>query len=81
MQTADELPHSKGPPSSLGRSKGAPLNRDGYQSPSPLQRRLAELEAQKLADKAEMATLRSNTDKQLAALKSEMEATMLDMVN
>jgi len=28
-----------------------------------------------------MATLRSNTDKQLAALKSEMEATMLDMVN
>ena len=76
MQTADELP-----PSSLGQSKGAPLKSDELQSPSPLQRRLAELEAQKQADKAEMATLRANTDKQLAALKSEMEATMLDMVN
>ena len=42
---------------------------------------MAELEAQKQADKAEMAILRSNTEKQLAALKTEMEATMLDMVN
>jgi len=74
MQTADELPHSKGPPSTLGRSKGADTQ-------SPLQRRIAELEAQKQADKAEMAILRSNTEKQLAALKTEMEATMLDMVN
>ena len=74
MQTADELPHSKGPPSTLGQSKGADTQ-------SPLQRRMAELEAQKQADKAEMAILRSNTEKQLAALKTEMEATMLDMVN
>jgi len=55
MQTADELPHSKGPLSSLGQSKGASPDRD---TQSPLQRRMAELEAQKQADKAEMATLR-----------------------
>jgi hypothetical protein len=77
MQTADELPQCKGQPGSLGQSKGAPE----HQSPSPLQRRMAELEAQKQADKIEMAALRANTDKQLALLKSEMEATMLDMVN
>ena len=81
MQTADELPHSKGPPSSLGQSEGAPPKSDDHQSLSPLQRRMAELEAQKQADKVEMAAMRANTDKQLALLKSEMETAMLDMVN
>jgi len=81
MQTADELPHSKSQPSSLGQSKGAPPKSDDHQSLSPLQLRLAELEAQKQTDKAEMAAMRADTDKQLALLKSEMEQAMMDMVN
>jgi len=42
---------------------------------------MAELDAQKQADNAELAALRSNNDDQLAALKRDTGATILEMAN
>ena len=88
MQTADESPpltvsprRSKCgtamPPSTLGASKGTPASG----SQSAFQRRIAEMEAQKQADRAELEALRASTDAQLEKLKKETEATVMDMLN